>query len=146
MRFQKQTAFGEQGNCFATCVAILCNMDLSDVPNFCAVTSEYAWFHHYCAWLRDVAKRTQRSWSYKIYQEGHGDRPKGWTLLEYLKHNCGFEKPEEAIYIACGLAARGHQHAVLYKGDQLLWDPYPEGEGIAAVEEIYVIDVPGEVR
>src|SRR5260370_22421604 len=46
-----QSLVGEEGNCFAACVASILEMSLVEVPNFCAVDN--GWWAAFQAWLAE---------------------------------------------------------------------------------------------
>lgn len=118
MKLQKQTIFGKPyGNCFATCVACIFGLDVSEVPNFCAPENGEggAWFEVVESWCR------ARGWLPLNFPSQGGHMP-GWV-------------PPGCVTIASGPAARGLDHATVYRGSELLWDPHPSDAGLERIDD-----------
>ena len=43
------------------------------------------------------------------------------------------------MHIQCGHAERGHGHAVVMRGDVLVFDPHPSGAGLISVDEWWLV-------
>lgn len=108
---QKQTILGEEGNCFATCVAMLLDMDVQDVPNFCHGDEE-DWHSRFRHWLR----------------------ARGYMCFL----TSGPMENVDSAYIASGPGPRGRRHSVVIQpteeGD-IIYDPHPSDEGLIEVQE-----------
>lgn len=135
MRKQHQTQFGEpMGNCFATCVACLLDIDVADVPNFCALGD--LWWRDFSDWLNErgfsaivVCMRTKGAWSGSMAC---------WA---------------NALCIVSGPSPRGDfDHAVIgrmsgWEGADLyefVHDPHPEGLGIVGRPRDFTFLVPND--
>jgi hypothetical protein len=132
---QHQTKFGEgDGNCFATCVAMLLDLDVDDVPNF--VHAGDFWWSDFTDWLNDrgfsaivVCMRTKGAWSGSMACWSH------------------------ALCIVSGPSPRGDfDHAIVGRmtgaeGAELyevVHDPHPEGTGIAGRPRDFTFLVPND--
>jgi hypothetical protein len=103
-----QTIFGKPyGNCFAACIASILEIPLDKVPN---VMSHDDWFARFNWWLNKIGL-------YLIYFDG-------WQK-EYIET---FYK--NSYILVYGPAARGVDHACVYKGSALAWDPHPDRTGL----------------
>lgn len=117
MRLQRQTIFGApSGNCFATAVACVFDLDVADVPNFCA-PPEKGWGDRFEAWCRDRGLQP-------LFFET--ENFPGWVEA------CS---PKQVV-IASGPAARGLLHTCVYRGGELLWDPHPDDTGLESVKDV----------
>lgn len=113
MRPVDQTIFGApNGNCFAACVASILELPLEDVPNFCA---RDGWFLALRDWLKP-----------------HGLFPMAFDDV----NDETFEYIGDALSIVSGPAARGHLHACVYRGAELLHDPHPSRAGLISFKDM----------
>lgn len=115
----KQTTFGdggdgsEPGNCFATCVASILELPLSEVPNFITCDD---WFEQVNMFLMKYG------YSLVIVDINHE--------YNFIYHS-GF-------LIAAGKAARGLRHCVVYHGSEPVHDPHPDGMFLEEVDRFYL--------
>lgn len=110
LRRQHQTIFGDKkGNCFATCIACMLKIPVSDVPNFCADRPS--------RWLTDC-----NEWL------AH----RRWTLFDFGPSV--METHPGLTVIAAGPGPRGPSHSVIMRDGKLLHDPHPQGNGLLSVE------------
>lgn len=126
MNFVRQTRFGgpdappgEQGNCYAACLASLFHFPLHSIP----VYPDKDWFLSYQRWLR----------------------PRGLMVMVF--HENPFSLPEYSefgVCVASGMGPRGYRHAVLWQDGKLLHDPHPSNAGLVSVDEydVFVITNP----
>jgi len=100
-----QTKFGERsGNCLSACLASLLEIPLEDIPDF-------GWHSDWYEKFTDFMKKFNLQ-PLDVDLENGGDwRPDGY-------------------YIVNGHSQRGIMHSVIYKGDTLVHDPYPDGVGV----------------
>lgn len=122
MKRHHQTLFGEKvGNCFATCIACLLDLDVDAVPNFCASPSR--WWDDARRWLGDRGITPVMI-----------EPPDGLDLDEFLP---------ETLFIASGRSPRGdYMHSVIYRGGSLLHDPHPSGDGLLGHPQDVIFLVP----
>lgn len=127
MRPQHQTKFGAEegnwGNCFATCVAIILDLHVDDIPNFCT-GDENTWFRRFQGWLND----------------------RGMAAITW--NTVGAPVPKDVPFIASGPGPRGVQHSiVMFEGSDgvtVTFDPHPSGDGLLKIEEReYLVRFPG---
>jgi hypothetical protein len=117
----KQTKFGDEGNCFAACIASLLECDINCVP---FLGKDENW-DEYNARLNVFLKENHQI----IFYSG-----------EYVSENYSdFVNLDlrDSYYIVSGKAARGFEHAVIYKNSILVHDPHPDNSGIENINEIY---------
>lgn len=126
MKIQRQTIFGQGGNCFATCIAMLLDMSINDVPNF--VAGGEFWWEDFQKWL--------------------GER----NLLA-IEIDCEVQHmrdlPVGQLVILTGEANRGLLHCIIasYRGvdekGYMTWnfehDPHPDDTFIKKIEYICFI-------
>ena len=104
------------GNCLAACLASMLDLPLWMVPPFDQMFGRDDWRERIDLWLL-------RMFSMKrIRSEGHDPE----SLPEY--------------YIACGPAARGVQHSVIYRGGVLAHDPHPSKTGLLSVNMTWHVE------
>jgi len=115
MKPVKQTIFGKStGNCWAACVASLLEIDLEEVPNFCAKYDNDRWFAETRKWLRTRGLEM-------LMLELSSDV----DLADLFGH---------IYWIAGGKSPRGrYNHATIYRGAELVHDPHPDDTGLRGV-------------
>ena len=119
MRRVHQTVFGKGGTCFAACVASLLEMEIDKVPNFHADHGEN-WPAAFKTWL---AQHGLIPLVVVIPMDATDD------LLAHLMVN-------GATCIAGGVTTTGSHHACIYRGCNLIHDPFPDGEGLEVIEDM----------
>jgi hypothetical protein len=119
MRRVHQTVFGKGGNCFAACVASLLELEIDKVPNF-HEEHDPSWPAAFKTWLAQHGL-------FPLVINIPTDSPD--DLLAHLMVN-------GATCIAGGQTARGSHHACIYRGCNLIHDPYPDGEGLEVIEDM----------
>jgi hypothetical protein len=103
-----QTLFGKpDGNCFAACVASLLDLPLEVVPN---VMRHEDWYARFNWWLK-------RRGMYLCCFDGW---PQGFVRDYY----------SDVHILVYGMAERGIDHACVYRGTELAWDPHPDRSGL----------------
>jgi len=111
-----QTTFGDDGNCFAACVATLLHLPIKDVPNFCSLPGD--WMAQANDW---AAAR-----GFQFVTVGVG---RDWLELAEAKRVFG---------ILAGNSHRGRMHAVVwYHGET--WDPHPDRTGLVDTTEVTLL-------
>ncbi len=113
MKPQHQTVFGDgKGNCFATAIACILDLDVLDVPNFCGDywTHDGEWFRQTNKWLASRGLR--------YIEFSFGD----WVALDH-------GLPDVHTIVA-GPGPRGCDHCVVWLGDAMVHDPHPSGAGL----------------
>lgn len=117
MLYQDQTIFGsDKGNCLATCIANLLDLDINDVPNF--LDAEEHWWKELVSWLADRGLSI-----ICIGKDIYGRASAHWATC---------------FCIACGRGPRGCRHAVVWKLDgvlaeeagHMIHDPHPSHAGL----------------
>lgn len=107
-----QTMFGSlSGNCYPACLASILEIELGDVPNFCAQN----WLARTEEWLRTEHDCTLL-----------GFRPKG---------EGAFYCVPAMYHIIAGKSSRGLDHAVVGFQGKMVHDPHPSHDGLIAAEE-----------
>jgi len=117
----QQTKFGvPEGNCFATCLAMLLNMAIEDVPNY--KEGEGEWYQNYRKWLLPLG------YDFMAVQ--------GWD-----KESKPFQP--KVFSIVSGKSPRGDfDHSVIYFGSEIYHDPHPDGTGIETIKDcIYLLPI-----
>jgi hypothetical protein len=117
----KQTKFGDEGNCFAACIASLLECDINCVP-FLAKDEDW---DEYATRLNSFLKENHQiilSWDEYI-----PDNYSDFVNLDL----------KDSFYIVSGKAARGFEHAVIYKNGILKHDPHSDNSGIENINHIY---------
>lgn len=112
------------GNCWASCIASILELPLSEVPNvetLFFLKNETLWWDVMCLFVE--------SKGYELYQDDryacfHIDHPL------YKEKEIYQNELKDSLYIGYGLSARGINHAVVCKNGEIIWDPYPTREGI----------------
>lgn len=117
-----QTQFGEQGNCFAACVASILEIKLDEVPNFCAKPD--GWWLRFLRWMSD------RGWGVIVLDLVDSE---GASAAAFLNRIQGY------AWIGSGPADRGLLHAVVYCGREMVHDPHPSRAGLQKLEEALFI-------
>lgn len=124
MRPQRQTVFSPtEGDCMAACLATLLEVDLVDIPNFCALYPADRWYCEMVEWLRG------RGYGVVSFET---DRPPSTYFVGL---------PVDAVYIAGGRSPRHPgKHAVLIDGSgALVFDPHPSDAGILSLDSFDVV-------
>jgi hypothetical protein len=112
MKFVYQTILKNdeinKGNCLQASIASLFELSLDNVPHF-------AMYH-------------EDEWSLKftdfIYEQGY--LYEGYAPISEIKNYQGVNNH----HIVMGTSKRGYKHAVVYKNNELIHDPHPEGGGL----------------
>lgn len=123
---QKQTVFGEgSGNCWATCLAALLDLPVSEVPNFCGSPERNpAWYSDTDHWLQQRGLRIVGI----TFPENNIAMPP--------EKQIGMTLEVGAYLIVTGKSPRGdfyHSIVVEYMGDNewgIACDPHPSGAGL----------------
>lgn len=119
MKFHHQTTFGmPNGNCFATCMACILDLDVDQVPNFMHEGDE--WFAAAQSWL-------SRRYSLRLLTLK-------WDARENAAWGLG-----KTLCIASGPASRGFMHSVVWQAGKMIHDPHPDGTGLIGDPEDYVV-------
>jgi len=117
MKLFDQIIFGQGGDCFRTCIAILSDAEkLEDVPNFCSVYSANTWWNETRKWCAE----------------------RGFVVAEY-SYPAGWKPAGEMLWIGNGPAERGLEHSVIMAGDHLYHDPHPSRKGLLKVTSATVV-------
>jgi hypothetical protein len=129
-----QTLFGrEEGNCLAACVASILELDLADVPNFCADQSDGSWLRKLADWL---AERELCAVHASFVDSDPGPKPAPAdlvTMSEWLKlRRVGFA-------IISGYTERGLSHSTVWFDGELAHDPHPGKNPLVNVVDMVVI-------
>lgn len=121
-RWVDQDRFGgDHGNCFAACVASILCWPLDAVPNFCA---EPRWFSRLRDWL-----------------EPHSLTPVAWDIsctLDDARVRLAEHLPETLVIVS-GPAERGHKHATVWWGGEMVHDPHPSRAGLLSVDDVILL-------
>lgn len=133
MRYLKQTKLittHKNGNCYATSLACVLDLDIDEVPNVELLFNLPEPDNHFWA---DVMNKWLHSKGYIIRTAGE---------FSFVFHGCKYPSEEaqkedaiergvwDEIYFVIGGTSRGVQHMAIYKNGKLLHDPHPSNEGI----------------
>ena len=102
------------GNCIQASVASLLELRLDDVPHFLKESGCWA------TW-----RITLDEWLEKSGLYAH------WTYGDKIVHFDGY-------FLATGPTTRGTHHMVIYKGNEMVHDPHPEGDGLVTIDSTCV--------
>lgn len=107
----------QEGNCYATVIA--CILDL-DSPEDCIQVQEY---YEDPRWLVTLLKWLARRGYVLYYLEAHSD-------------------VKDEIYLVTGKSPRfkDNDHICIYQNGKLVWDPSPDGKGLATEESFQIIE------
>lgn len=112
MKYVQQTkthSENQRGNCFATCLAMLLDMELADIPEFEEMKGVGQWGQELIIWTQSKGIKFSRQ-----------------------------QNPPAGYAIAKGMSARGIRHAVIVKDGEFLHDPHPSGEFLDSIEAYWV--------
>lgn len=125
MRFNEQTKFGSgRGNCIAACVSSLLDLPIEDVPNV-----ETLFF------LDTEDNETPPLWAVVLDAFLLG---KGYSWREATKEELD---SEDMYFLVIGKGQdRVTNHACIYKGRYLFFDPNPFKKGLTELLSIQVIE------
>lgn len=125
MREQRQTIFGLPfDNCFSTAVACIFDVAVEDMQNF-MFSGDNEWWEVCVSWC--------------------GER--GYTPLMFpLPTFEDLRNLPNSFCVVSGPAARGLDHAVVYRGEEMMWDPHPSDLGISSPNDVtvFVKNNPGD--
>ena len=114
---QRVTNF-ENGDCFSACIASILELPLQIIPNFNIPSRE-----HFAENVKNWCER------------------QSFILLDITLENPGLIK--DCWSIANGQSPRGtedwHKHSVVWYGNEMAYDPHPDGTGLVGKPEIYTI-------
>jgi hypothetical protein len=115
-----QTKFGEDGNCFAACVASILEVSIDEVP-----------------WLKEPENWEDYSLRLNNYlKEKHNLK---LFAFEYdLVTNHYPDILTDGFYIVSGKIEGGLEHSVIYKNGELVHDSNPKKNKIIKLEYIYL--------
>jgi hypothetical protein len=119
-----QDKFGERGNCLASCIASILELNLSDIPNFmdCNFNEDGTQNGN---WWRELWKFCT-SKGYEIWFR-YGDSSKG-QLPEMMEGALPY-------HLICGLGPRGYQHATVGLDGKIVHDPHPDRTGLVNITD-----------
>lgn len=104
----------EPDDCFRTCIANYLQVDnVTDIPNF---IHEPDCNFMMWKWLNE----------------------RGLDLL-FPVYDWWNEQKADYLWIGCGMGPRGHRHAVLMRGNEMLHDPHPSHAGLLKIDGACVI-------
>lgn len=111
---------GIHGNCFASCLASIMEIPLSEVPEFQNMGTD--WFPKLWDFLLEHG--------YEFYGTGKKE--------DVEKYNKGID----GFYIVNGESPRGFArgHSVVYYKGEFVHDPYPDGKGLTNIWNYYIIE------
>lgn len=130
-----QTKFGAPfGNCLEACVACLVGAPIAKVPDPRLSTKDPNMAYK----MNPHRRPSIAEWLKRVYNlemiSGQGNMPIRAQLPGKLRTSAS-----PLYWIASGLCERGLHHAVVFKDDQLRFDPHPSCAGIFSVERWTVL-------
>ena len=115
-----QTRFGEEGNCFAACVASILEVSIDEVP-----------------WLEDPENWQDYSFRLNNYlKEKHDQKLFAFEFDALTNHYP--DALTDGFYIVSGKIEGGLEHSVVYKNGELVHDSNPKKNKIIKLEYIYL--------
>jgi hypothetical protein len=129
-----QTLFGrEEGNCLAACVASILELDLADVPNFCAGQSDGSWLRKLADWLAEQGMCSVHA-SFVDGDPGVVPAPEDLaTMRAWMKlRRIGFA-------IVSGYTTRGLSHSTVWFDGEIVHDPHPSKDPLINVVDMVVL-------
>ena len=102
---------GKTGDCLRACVASIIELPIENVPHFALHQN----------WLRLL-----QSWAFDTHNVHV-------VYLSLLPKSTPYTD-EFTLWIASGISRRGTRHAVVYKGNRMIWDPHPDKTGLVEVD------------
>lgn len=126
---------GEIGDCFRCCVAAVIGRGAEEVPHFCR-KEDGSHNHNDDA---DAQRWLNAQGYLLICVSASGGR-------EVVKYPCWHEDVEKfpppvviSVGPTCRSKGRGKYHAVVTRGNDLLYDPHPSEAGLTAIIEQYLV-------
>lgn len=110
-----------ESDCLRCCLAMALDLPYEDVPDFVA-EHPFKWADSMVLWLKARSVNVVR-----VQVVGDGE------LLPSLFGHTG------GAWIASGPAVRGHNHAVLYHGTEMVHDPHPSMAGLEQITAVTVL-------
>lgn len=93
----------ERGDCFSAVLASLLELDLSEVPRFCELDTD--WGPEIAKWLKGF----------------------GLAFVELVYSDITHEiRAELGFHVVSGISPRGLRHCVIAYGQDLVFDPHPD--------------------
>lgn len=130
----KQTKFGgEDGDCLPACVASILELDLADVPNFCAGQDDGRWLGRMAFWL---SRRGLCAVHTAFVDSDPGTTPAPEDM-GFAQRWCRTRRVGWAI--VNGYTARGLSHSTVWFEGEPVHDPHPEPTPLLNVVSIIVI-------
>jgi hypothetical protein len=129
-----QTLFGRaEGNCLAACVASILELDIADVPNFCADQSDGSWLRKLADWLAEEGMCAVHA-SFVDGDPGVVPAPEDLaTMASWMKlRRIGFA-------IVSGYTERGLSHSTVWFDGELVHDPHPSQNPLINVVDMIVL-------
>lgn len=114
-----QTVLGRGGNCFSACLASLFEVPIEEVPNFFDLAGEDD-----ALWWGEV-----RNWL----------RVRGFGIMFLDLPDPAFLAHFEGWFIVSGKAARGLDHATIWRDGKMVHDPHPSQCGLIKPDGVDLI-------
>ena len=115
-----QTVFGDRGNCYSACIAMMLGIELEQVPH----------------WAADFPANEKADSTKMLRAANEWMAQRGLQIVTVVVGGLLPWMMPKGFYIAAGFTSRGTNHAVIYKDGELWHDPHPEGKGVENVDEI----------
>lgn len=116
--FRHDPSNGSYGDCQRAVIASLLGLEMSEVPNFNEGGPDgYEFFER----LKNFLVR---------HNLGMLSIPFDGSDIDIVTQHMLLHYTEGQPYTVSGQSTRGVNHAVIYRGADLLWDPYPDGKGL----------------
>ena len=115
MKGVMQTKFGDDGNCFAACLASILELELDQVPDYDGRTDS-GWWRKYNIWLT-------KEFGLSMCHIARGDG--SWFI-----DDCN------TFHLCSGLSPRGLEHSCVGKNGRIVHDPHPSNEGLLEIKDV----------
>lgn len=137
-KFSLKNSSGEtvqHGNCWATAIASVLEIPLSDVPNFEVwfPWEDGLWWYLTDRFLLLKVFKMDTAWQFKVFHmtEDEWDAFE-WAHLEFPGVNYQQMKNNltDKYYLVSGLSLRGVSHVTIWQNGTMVHDPHPSRDGI----------------
>lgn len=125
----------QNGNCWASAIASILELPLSEVPNFEVwfQWNDTFWYHLTNRFIHKKGYHLEYCREFRLFhpeiiKEEFKDAPPFYDIEEEK------EKLKDQYYFVTGPSSRGVSHVVIYQNGIMVHDPHPSREGLLELE------------